>query len=407
MDLSIELGKKKCLVILGVSQEYYIEEVRKNGRGLTHQDVEVLKLEIMTSTRGELIAEVLEKVTNKVGTPRQIVSDHGSDLYKGIQLYQMKNPEVIDTYDVTHQMALILKQELEKDEKYQSFVKKCHQCRQEIQQTELLFLMPPCQRTKSRYFNLDSLMNWADKVLKYKEKQDFSLIDKRHEIDRVALVDLLFILDKEKIKSLYSLPVKNYNSREELNSVLCQYYGEAMSTEEKEIILRVADKGRRRFQDKLDWLTDYQDSLSVWTHILAMTRNVESQVKKEGFAQTSLSQWDTLFTQSSVSQNLVPTYQKIRHYLLEQTSIIPEGEIFLGTSDVIESLFGKYKLFSQRCPINELGVMVLTIVLVTTNFTVDLIKQALETIRSKDVKIWQDQVFGQSTLSKRKAVFSS
>jgi hypothetical protein len=71
-------------------------------------------------------------------------------------------------------------------------------------------------------------MNWADKVLKYKEKQDFSLIDKRHEIDRVALVDLLFILDKEKIKSLYSLPVKNYSSREELNSVLCQYYGEAI-----------------------------------------------------------------------------------------------------------------------------------------------------------------------------------
>jgi len=37
---------------------------------------------------------VLEKVTNKTGTPRQIVSDHGSDLYKGIQLYQAKNPEV-------------------------------------------------------------------------------------------------------------------------------------------------------------------------------------------------------------------------------------------------------------------------------------------------------------------------
>jgi len=47
LALSIELGKKKCLVILGVSQEYYIEEVRKNRRGLTHQDVEVLKLEIM------------------------------------------------------------------------------------------------------------------------------------------------------------------------------------------------------------------------------------------------------------------------------------------------------------------------------------------------------------------------
>ena len=56
---------------------------------------------------------------------------------------------------------------------------------------------------------------------------------------------------------------------------------------------------------------------------------------------------------------------------------------------------------------NELGVMVLTMVLVTADFTVHFIKQALETIRSKDVKIWQEQVFGQSTLSKRKIVFSS
>lgn len=304
-------------------------------------------------------------------------------------------------------MALILKSELEKDEQYQSFVKKCHQCRQEIQQTELLFFMPPCQRTKSRYFNLDSLIYWTDKVLKYKKKQDFSLIDKRQEIDRVNLVDLLLILDQEKIKSLSFLPVKNYSSQEKLNSALYQHFGETISEEEKESILRVADKGRRRFQDKLDWLLDYQDSLPVWATILAMTRSLEAQIKHQGLTQTSLSQWDKLFPQSSLPENLIPIYQKIQRYLLEQTSTIPEGEIFLGTSDVIESIFGKYKLFSQRCPINELGVMVLTIVLVTTDFTVNLIKEALETIRSKDVNIWQEQVFGQSTLSKRKVVFSS
>lgn len=138
-----------------------------------------------------------------------------------------------------------------------------------------------------------------------------------------------------------------------------------------------------------------------------MTGSLEAQIKHEGLTQTSLSQWDKLFPQSSLPESLIPIYQKIQRYLLEQTSTIPEGEIFLGTSDVIEYIFGKYKLFSQRCPINELGVMVLTIVLVTTDFTVNLIKEALETIRSKDVNIWQEQVFGQSTLSKRKVVFSS
>ena len=51
-------------------------------------------------------------------------------------------------------MALLLKKELEAEGKYELFTKKCHQTRQQIQQTELGFLMPPQQRSKSRYFNL-------------------------------------------------------------------------------------------------------------------------------------------------------------------------------------------------------------------------------------------------------------
>ncbi|MGK7877721.1 MAG: hypothetical protein AB4426_31780 [Xenococcaceae cyanobacterium] len=51
--------------------------------------------------------------------------------------------------------------------------------------------------------------------------------------------------------------------------------------------------------------------------------------------------------------------------------------------------------------------MILTIPLAILNFTADLIKQALESITSVDVKTWSDQFFGLSTLSKRKMVFSS
>lgn len=67
---------------------------------------------------------------------------------------------------------------------------------------------------------------------------------------------------------------------------------------------------------------------------------------------------------------------------------------------------GKYKFFSQKCPIQELGRMILTIPLCTLNFTEDLVKQAVETVTSMDVETWSKQLFGQSTLSKRKMVFS-
>lgn len=87
----MELGKQKCLLVLGVTQEYLSEYVLPFNRGLQHRDVQVLMLEIMDSTKGDLIEEKLSKLTDKVGCPLQIIADHGNDLEKGIKLYTQKN----------------------------------------------------------------------------------------------------------------------------------------------------------------------------------------------------------------------------------------------------------------------------------------------------------------------------
>ncbi len=82
-------------------------------------------------------------------------------------------------------------------------------------------------------------------------------------------------------------------------------------------------------------------------------------------------------------------------------------QTFLATSDVIESLFGKYKQFSAHCPIKEMGQMLLTICLSTMNLTTTVVKNALESISFADVEEWLAEVFGQSMLSKRKTLFSA
>ncbi len=78
----------------------------------------------------------------------------------------------------------------------------------------------------------------------------------------------------------------------------------------------------------------------------------------------------------------------------------------LATSDVLESLFGRYKHFSQRCPLKELRSLLLTIPLSTVNLTNQFIQEALTTISSSDLSQWVNQTFGQSLLSKRKYLFS-
>ncbi|WP_392531485.1 hypothetical protein [Nostoc sp. C117] len=165
VDLTVELGAEKALVILGVPQQLLESEIFPLKRGLGHQDIELLALEIMYSTKGEYISQKLSELTSKVGRPLQIIADRGSDIQKGIKLYQENYPEVIYTYDVTHAMALLLKHELVADEKYQSFIEQCTRCRQQLQQTELSFLSPPSQRSQCRYFNIERLINWAIKLL--------------------------------------------------------------------------------------------------------------------------------------------------------------------------------------------------------------------------------------------------
>ena len=70
-----------------------------------------------------------------------------------------------------------------------------------------------------------------------------------------------------------------------------------------------------------------------------------------------------------------PFKQKILNYLQAEISPLEDNRTVLATSDVIESIFGKYKCFSQRCPLQDLRSMLLNIPLTTMNLTKDLIKK--------------------------------
>lgn len=152
VDLTLELGREKAIVIYGISEQVWREKVLEEGRGLKHTDGEILEIKITEIATGEWIKKTLEDLTIKTGIPRQILGDHGSNLKKGIELYRKNHPEVIYTYDVTHGMANLLKKELVSSEIYQKFLSDCRQCRQELQQTELAFLAPPSQRSLRSLF---------------------------------------------------------------------------------------------------------------------------------------------------------------------------------------------------------------------------------------------------------------
>ena len=100
VDLTVELGTAKVLVIVGLPQARLqaLSERDEQGCCLGHQDVQCLALEVLEHSTGEAIAECLERLAGRIGRIQQIVADHGSDVSSALGRYRHRHPGVRVTY---------------------------------------------------------------------------------------------------------------------------------------------------------------------------------------------------------------------------------------------------------------------------------------------------------------------
>jgi len=106
-----------------------------------------------------------ETAVQKTGVPREIISDHGSDLVVGIRQFCRQHPETSAIYDIKHQTAAVLKQELAQDAAWGEFTHLASQTKLAVQQTASAALAPPDHKTQARYLNVESLVHWGRAVL--------------------------------------------------------------------------------------------------------------------------------------------------------------------------------------------------------------------------------------------------
>jgi len=345
VDLTICIGQLKCLLVLGVS----LERLRDCGAALEHHSVVVLDLWVTAHCTGVDVDDRLEALAGGVGTPVQVVRDHGSDLYKGMALFAAAHPEVIDTYDVTHKLASLLKAELEVDQRWAEFLQRCTSSLFELQQSRGAFLTPPSQRSLDRYMNVDRHTDWAWRTLAVLDAQD-----------------------KSEVAGLLEL------SEEEARSWLAE---------------------------KLGWLQDFRQEVARYKHLLDAVRQTEQVVKNQGLSQQTVKQvWDQFAPEVLQDASLKDFLTELRLYLEQEGGKVPPGQPWLGSSDVIESLFGKYKSFAEKAPYAEVGASALAIPLFTVELTAELIHEALTSVSMDDVRAWTTENGGQSILSKVAAI---
>jgi hypothetical protein len=402
LDQVAELAGGKCLLIVGVRRS----ALRVGRFELTHHDIVVLYAEVMESSTGEKIRRILNEVTADTGVPVQFVSDHGSDLLKGLRLFQSEHPEVVLTWDLTHRLSRLWLAVIRGDGRWTSFREQCTQTRTRTERGPLRFLAPPSQTASTRCEHFDRLTLWGLDLLGYQDRGDFSLVNPRHVWDAAAAYELR---ERPELEApLEPLLDREFADRTTFAAAATDALGPE-HTEHLPAIVRAADLGRREFRERFGWVESFRSELTeIYVPLVQLGYAAEKQVKAEGLHGASARRWLHAAPDDALRHPRVRRFAvELVRYLRAEGHGRPPEEALLGTSDVLESLFGKYKQFSERGPLRELGASLLLLPLATAQLTTDLVRAALSAMRVKTFEMLRRLTFGVSSLSRRRLAFAS
>lgn len=340
VDHAVQVGTEKCLLIAGVR----ISQLPPSGENLKLQHLEPLAVLPVNKSNGEIVCAQLEELARQVGSPRAILSDEGSDLLSGINLFRALHPGCSKLSDIAHYAARLLKRRLEKDERWQSFCKRASQTKSQTTQTELVLLSPPRQRSKARFMNLNALLSWASKGL--------------------------FVLGYQPAAVLEHCTAE-------------------------------------RLEEKFGWLREFRDDLKIWMEYEQLTQSAIMLIRHQGYFSGMKSLVETELMPLSRSDVGKILMAELVEFIVKQSELATVGERLPGSSEVLESSIGRLKYLQGDHQKGGFTQLVLTWAAIVGDRASALIGEALEAVPVKQVKHWCHHHLGTTVQSKRKLAHSS
>ncbi|MDD1444164.1 hypothetical protein MEO93_28260 [Dolichospermum sp. ST_sed3] len=399
-DFSIQLGKERCLLILGLTKQSLIE----NGYVIKHQQVRVLDIYVQEHFDGQKIYERLLLTSQKTGIPYQIISDKGKDISKGIEMFYNENKSIITTNDVSHMIGVVLKHHIEKDIRWENLQEDLLSLTQQVKQTEMSFLRPIAMSSKARWLNLDKEVGYLENIFAYEEKGNYSLISDDIKIKNDnEIYDILKIKcqNKHQEKRL-AKELKSKFSNQESAIELLNNKG-ITETEKIEFI----DAGECRYKEKFSILKKHKAYFEELKQINYIAENIKCAIREKGLSLNTLQEIEAYFdfdviTYSSVRKIFIEINNNLQS---EHSQIGLDKTPMLCCSEIIESIFGKYKMKSKQT-VGGIYQSVLSIVLICSEITPEKIKKILSEVKMSDVDEWFLSMSGISNLAKRRMAFS-
>jgi len=355
VDFSIQIGIHKLMLVLRIDinkiknqQKYKSGNKGKINRlKINFHDVEVIHMRILERTSYTYILIELEEILEKCGAPLFIMSDGGSDLAKGIRIFIENHPGIEHLNDISHKISNILKTELEKNIKWKEFCQIVTAIKQKIKLSVIAHMCPPQFRQKVRFLNVRDPIAWAFQMLNIK----IASIPKAEREHFVTYIQ----------KPL--LELKN------------------------EII---------QWHEMANFITEVESEIKHY----GLTRGDDGQIQSTSQILTAL------YQKQPISKGAMKIINAIVEFVKMQEIKLAPCQTVIGSSDIIESMFGKWKSMAPENSMVGITDNIFILPLLTVEPTNELIKRALEDTHTQQIDEWRNNILGKTTYTKRRTAFN-
>lgn len=319
-----------------------LRDLPKAGEALRYQDMHLIALVPRTSWTRQEVADALQAAIQRTGVPRVIVNDHGVDVHGGVQIFQARQPRTMEIYDIKHKAACLLKGRLEKNPRWQEFQRQIGQTRCAVQQTDVGFLTPPAPKPKARFMNLRPQLEWAEGVL---------------EVLRSPSADVL-----------------KWTSAE-------------------------------RLQTKFGWLKEFVSDIEQWSCWQAVVDLAVTHVNTHGVARESARELRRKMPNRHAHPSTAILAKELTTFVTNEAKKTKAGERFPGSTEVLESCFGKMKELEKQQSRGGFTSLLISFGAMLADRTTEAIEAALKHSSTATVYQWCKENLGKTLFGKRKTAF--
>ena len=154
------------------------------------------------------------------------------------------------------------------------------------------------------------------------------------------------------------------------------------------------------------WLREYREDVSNWGEEHRVVQTTVEIVRRDGLSEWTRQDVEDAWGPLSDRPRLQQVAGRMRAYLNVQTRRVRAGETLVGSTEALESAFGKLKRLEGDQSTGGLTGLVLALGAMVSEWEEEDIREALEAVPEKEARGWVGRNIGESVQWLRRKIFA-